>query len=195
MSYDKTTLSIAFAGNRLLASGALEDVAAAVKRAADQDGSRMALVFDAVTSKPIDLDLRGTIAEVCGRLPAAAPPESRSPGRPKLGVVAREVTLLPRHWDWLSGQPGGASVALRKLVDAARKAASPATDLRAGCDSLYRFMAATAGDFPGFEEALRALFAGDRHRFSSLIGPWPADIQTHIKTLSRAAFGAETADD
>ena len=23
-----------------------------------------------------------------------------------------------RHWDWLSAQPGGASVALRKLVDA-----------------------------------------------------------------------------
>ncbi len=78
------------------------------------------------------------------------PAEPRGRGRPKLGVVAREVTLLPRHWDWLNAQPGGASVALRKLVEQARRANGDADRARAAREAAYHFMSAMAGDLPAF---------------------------------------------
>jgi uncharacterized protein len=185
MTYDNKTNCVAFSGGRLIGFGSLDEVAAAVKRATDADTSFMALVFDANTSAPIDLDLRGTQADVLARLPQAPP---RGPGRPKLGVTAREITLLPRHWDWLATQPGGASVALRKLVEQAAKRDAEGGNVRLGQNALYKFMAAIAGDFPSYEEAIRALFAGDRALFVDLIAAWPADIQTHIQHLANAAF-------
>ena len=103
----------------------------------------------------------------------AAPTDRAGAGRPKLGVVAREVTLLPRHWDWLDAQPGGASVALRKLVEEARRATGDADRARAARDAAYHFMSAMAGNLPTFEEASRALFAGDRRRLAALIAPGP----------------------
>src|SRR5579863_6549713 len=112
---------------------------------------------------------------------ASAP---RGRGRPKLGVVAREVTLLPRHWDWLASQPGGASVALRKLVEEARRANGDRDRHRAARDAAYHFMSAMAGNFNGFEEASRALFADDRGRFGELIAAWPDDIRDHIVALA-----------
>jgi uncharacterized protein len=112
----------------------------------------------------------------------------RGPGRPKLGVVAREVTLLPRHWQWLSGQPGGASVALRKLVDAARHANSAKDRVRQSQEAAYRFMSAMAGDAPGFEEAARSLFAGDARRFEQCLGAWPEDVRDHTRTLAENAL-------
>ena len=113
----------AFRGNTLLASGPLAEVAMAVKQALEQGTSEPVLTFDDATGRVIDLDLRGSEADIIARLsppqPANAPARGR--GRPKLGVVAREVTLLPRHWEWLAAQPGGASVTLRRLVDEARR--------------------------------------------------------------------------
>ncbi|MGB6081560.1 MAG: DUF2239 family protein, partial [Xanthobacteraceae bacterium] len=103
---------------------------------------------------------------------------------PKLGVVAREVTLLPRHWDWLSMQPGGASVALRKLVEEARRRNGDHDRARMARDAAYHFMSTMAGNLPGFEEASRALFASDRHRFAELIASWPPDIRDHIVKLA-----------
>ena len=91
-------------------------------------------------------------------------------------MVAREVTLLPRHWEWLARQPGGASITLRRLVEAARKGDTGAADARARTEAAYRFMAAMAGDLPGFEEAARALFAGDRARLEIHMSQWPPDI-------------------
>ena len=110
--------------------------------------------------------------------------EPRGRGRPKLGVVAREVTLLPRHWDWLAAQPGGASVALRKLVDEARRASGDKDRSAQARDAAYHFMSAMAGNLPQFEEASRALFADDRRRFTGLIADWPADIRDHIVKLA-----------
>jgi hypothetical protein len=104
-------------------------------------------------------------------------------------VVAREVTLLPRHWDWLARQPGGASTALRKLVEAARRTVSPAAELRRAQTALYRFMTAMAGDAAGYEEAIRALFAGDRVRFNALTEGWPVDVRDHAWRIAPAAFG------
>lgn len=183
----------AFAGDRLLASGPLAEVALAVRRAAAGGGAAL-LVFDDATGRVVDLDLRGSEAEVLARLapPAAGPdaapealPGRRGRGRPRLGVVAREVTLLPRHWDWLAAQPGGASVTLRRLVEAARRADGRSE--RAARDAAYRFMTALAGDRPGYEEATRALYAGDRARFDAQVASWPADVGDHA---ARLAFGA-----
>ncbi len=193
------TTCIAFAEDAgRIASGSLRDVARAVKEALDRDGSARVLVFDAASSYPIELDLRGSVEDVIDRLPAPAEtsageedaaPEKRGPGRPKLGVVAREVTLLPRHWDWLASQPGGASVTLRKLVEAARKDNARADEIRVARESTYRFASAMAGNEPGFEEAMRALFAGDRERFEAETATWPPDVRAHALDLAAASFG------
>jgi hypothetical protein len=181
----------AFEGQRCLVSGPITEVALAIKGVTRPAASPIAIFSDS-TGRPIDLDLRGSNAEVLARLAAtsagtAEEPVSTEPrgrGRPKLGVVAREVTLLPRHWEWLSAQPGGASVALRKLVDEARKANGDRDRHRAARDAAYHFMSAMAGNLENFEEASRALFADDRRRFVSLIAPWPADIRDHAVKLA-----------
>ena len=186
----------AFEGQRRLAAGALAEVALAVKRAEQQRAAEPIVIFSDATGRAIDLDLRGDAEAILARLPspeptsdtaeAATQTEPRGRGRPKLGVVAREVTLLPRHWEWLNAQPGGASVALRKLVDQARRANGDAERHRAARDAAYHFMSAIAGNLPGFEEAARALFADDRHSFTRLIAPWPADIRDHVVKLAYA---------
>jgi uncharacterized protein len=187
------TRCTAFRGSRRIAAGDLAEVALKAKAAADQ-GEPVA-IFDDGTSEPIELDFRGSDEDVLQRLTGVgqaetspAPAESRGPGRPKLGVVAREVTLLPRHWEWLSAQPGGASVALRKLVDDARRANTGKDRVRRSQEAAYRFMSAMAGNRPGFEEATRALFAGDRARFDRLIESWPPDIRDHARMLAGPAF-------
>jgi hypothetical protein len=180
----------AFSGHHRLASGRLAEVALAVKIASGGDAPPT-VIFDDSTGRPIDLDLRGSHREIVARLSppseapeteTAAPPRGR--GRPKLGVVAREVTLLPRHWEWLGAQPGGASVALRKLVEEARRVHADRDRLRAARDAGYHFMSVMAGNLPGFEEATRALFAADRTKFDTLIAGWPADIRDHVVKLA-----------
>ena len=152
------------------------------------------LVFDAVTSEPVEIDLRGTVDDVLARLGAAAgdaPPAPRSPGRPKLGVVAREVTLLPRHWEWLASQPGGASVTLRKLVEAARKEQRRDDRRRAAQEATYRFALAMAGDEPGFEESMRALYAGDARALRGAHRVLAADVRDHARSSPADAFVSE----
>jgi hypothetical protein len=160
------TQVIAFHDSQTIAFGDLHIVAAAVKNLLDRDPSAHVLIFDAITSDLIELDFRGTLDDMLSRLePAPVPDSHRGPGRPRLGVVAREVTLLPRHWDWLNSQPGGASVALRKLVEHARKDHAGKDRIRRAQESAYRFLSAMAGNEPGFEEALRALFTGNATQF------------------------------
>ncbi len=188
---------IAFVGDHCLAYGAMRDVATRVKLRVDADPDAQILVFDAQESTPIELDLRGSLDAVLARLPAVeavADPvtaqdqaPARSPGRPKLGVTAREVTLLPRHWEWLAGQSGGASVALRKLVEQAMRANADMDRLRLMRESTYRFMTAMAGNAPGHEEAVRALFAGDGEKLKSTIKDWPTDIRAHVLRLLETA--------
>lgn len=144
------------------------------------------LVFDNETGRQIDLDTRGTPEEISVRYDDQSSAEPRGRGRPRLGVVAREVTLLPRHWDWLGLQPGGASVALRKLVEEARRASGDRDRVRAAQDAAYRFISAIAGNLPGFEEASRALFAYDRRRFGDLIAGWPEDVRDYAIELAFA---------
>lgn len=180
-------LCTAFAGDTRLAQGALADVALAVKAALARSPMLTILTFDDVTGAVVDLDLRGSDAEISARL-APADTAARGRGRPRLGVVAREVTLLPQHWDWLAAQPGGASHALRRLVDRARREDGGRSEMRAAQEAAYRFMAAMAGNLPAFEEATRALFAADRQRFADHTAAWPRDIRQHAHRL---AWGEE----
>jgi hypothetical protein len=187
----------AFVGPRRIAAGELMSVAVTTKGFVERGGCEPILIFDDATGEQVEVDFRGTQDDLRRRLagapgesaPDAGPGASRGPGRPKLGVVAREVTLLPRHWDWLNGQPGGASVALRKLVDEARRANAGRDRVRRSQEAAYRFLSAMAGNLPGFEEATRALFAADRGRFNALVEPWPADVRDYAKTLAAGAFG------
>jgi hypothetical protein len=171
-----------FAGERRLASGAPAEVAARAHAAQQAEHDGPVLAFDDRTGRVVDLDLRGSADEVRSRYTPSAAPRAR--GRPKLGVVAREVTLLPRHWEWLAAQPGGASVALRKLVDAARRADDGETERKARQEAAFRFLSSMAGDLPGYEEAIRALFAGDRAGFDACVTAWPADVAAHARRLA-----------
>ncbi|MDB5353136.1 MAG: hypothetical protein JWN86_4383 [Planctomycetota bacterium] len=200
MVHNNEARCTAFVGTTRIAAGGVATVALKAKEAIDRGDQAPVLIFDDETSELIELDLRGTADDVLGRLEATGAgrvaeettcPESaaaRGPGRPRLGVVAREVTLLPRHWDWLSGQPGGASVALRKLVEAARRENEGQDRFRRAQESAYRFMSTMAGNLPGFEEATRAFFAGDRQRFHERIESWPVDVKDHATRLAAVVF-------
>jgi hypothetical protein len=170
-----TQTCTAFKDTQLFASGSLHEVMLALR---DAPEGTMFLVFDDRTGRAIDIDPRGTA------LPEVPVEEPRGRGRPKLGVVAREVTLLPRHWDWLGYQPGGASVALRRLVEEARKSSGDRDRVRAAQEAAYSFISAIAGNLPNFEEASRALFSYDRRQFADLIAAWPPDIRDHAIKLA-----------
>lgn len=191
---DENTQCTAFQGWKRIASGLLSDVAQKAKSVIDQGDALAVTIFDDETSRPIEIDFRGTFDDVRARIPAKSdtleiePKPARGPGRPKLGVVAREVTLLPRHWDWLNAQPGGASVALRKLVEEARRQNEGRDRIRQAQDAANRFMMTVAGDLPGFEEASRALFASDRTRFEAHIEGWPVDVRDYAGKLAAPAF-------
>lgn len=203
----------AFLGPRLVAHGSLSEVAHAAALALRGEAPPAPLlVFDA-EGHQIELDLRGSPTEVAARAAvlhrpavaeptvADAPASPRTRGRPALGVVAREVTLLPRHWEWLALQPGGASVALRRLIDEARRgerdgpqAASVAARraARAAHERCYRFVRAIAGDLPGYEEALRALFGGQAQAFEAAVKDWPEDLRAHAWRLAEGAFASKS---
>ena len=207
------TRCVAFADDHRLADGSVLEVALALNdhfsHHTDAPEARI-LVFDADTSRPVELNIAGTPEQVASRYEIAerrarealeaapdTPKANDKPrrGRPKLGVVGREVTLLPRHWQWLSKQPGGASVTLRKLVDQARRLGAADDRKREAQEAAYRFMLAIAGDRPGYEEALRALYAGRQQDFEKTIEPWPADVRDHASTLAAPAFEATEAQE
>jgi hypothetical protein len=160
---------IAFSSFELVASGPLPQVYAVASQIPG------CLIFEQETGRLVDVDPR-------------VPPrdDGPRPGRPKLGVTPREVTLLPRHWDWLATQPGGASVALRKLVEEASR--SPKAQQRKLRDAAYRFATTLVGNAPGYEEAIRALYAGQREEFTAHIEAWPADVRHTLEEITEAAF-------
>lgn len=188
------TPCIAFAGPTRLAEGPLSEVALAAKRAFDRPAAGAVLIFDMASGEQIDLSFEGSETDfaahlqvvTCQRKGTMFPESRRAVGRPKLGVTAREVTLLPRHWDWLNSQPGGASATLRKLVEYASREGRQADEARQARDATYRFIHAITGNEPGFEEASRALFAADRARFIEAIAAWPADVRAHATRLFAA---------
>lgn len=199
----------AFDNHRLFSAGPLSKVALVIKRAGELGNAGPFLTFDDATGAVVDLDLRGGEAEILERLSQrhdvisgfgsselSTDEAPRGRGRPKLGVVAREVTLLPRHWEWLARQPGGASVVLRRLVEEARRAEGGQGNERIRREAAYRFMSALAGDFPGFEEATRALFDGRLDGFEAHMAGWPKDVRTYALKLASggAASKIETQE-
>lgn len=200
MDLSASRLCTAFAGETRIAAGGLRYVASQAKAWIDHGENAPILIFDNLTSEVIEVDFRGSADEVAARFlePTAQPPaqdpipeQPRGRGRPKLGVVAREVTLLPRHWEWLRKQPGGASVALRKLVEQARRDNQARDRVRDAQTAVYRFMTTIASHLPEYEEALRALYAGNAKQFQQEIANWPPDIASHIKKLALPAFNAQ----
>ncbi len=216
LPYHRGTRCTAFAGQEKFAAGPLGEVALAAHAVVQRGQPVSVLIFDDASGRPIDIDYRGEEADVIARIPpepldgpepagdalggaggdaspgAPAPVAPRGRGRPRLGVEAREVTLLPRHWAWLATQPGGASAALRRLVDEARRGSGARDRVRGAQEGAYRFMSAMAGDAAGFEEATRALFAGDRERFEIVTRGWSPDVRAHAMFLARDAFSAAT---
>jgi hypothetical protein len=182
----------AFANSRKVASGSLRDVAQKVKKTLPKEDLAGVLIFDDETSALVEIDFRGSVEAVVGRLVVDRLDEEdekkAGPGRPKLGVVSKEVTLLPHHCSWLGLQPGGASVTLRKLVEEAKKKNFAKDRIRQAQEAAYKFMTVMAGDLAGFEEALRALYAKDSEGFAKRIKPWPKDIRDHAAKLASGAF-------
>lgn len=176
----------AFSGDRRIATGPLPELLLATKAFLDRGGDAQVLIFEDQTGKQVDFDFRGTPEQVLQR--ALPPPERHGPGRPKLGVISREVSLLPQHWEWLEKQPNGLSAALRRLVDEARKKEPEKERARRAKEAASRFMTAMAGDRPNYEEASRALFAGQGARFAQLIKRWPKDVRGHLERVAAPAF-------
>lgn len=189
---------VVFSGDRLVASGPLSSAAIEAKRVLDARPDRPLVILGTDDAATIEVDFRGSVDDVAARLAASTPtgagaPIERGPGRPKMGVVAREVTLLPRHWAWLNARPGGASATLRKLVEMEMRRSVDDDRRRAARDRTHRFMTVVAGDIPGFEEASRALFAGNRDLFNDRTAPWPLDVRDTARRFAQDAF--ETSSD
>jgi hypothetical protein len=196
MSRPRAQNYVAFAGPERIASGDLRTVAVATNALLDAHPERSVSIFDDATGRIVDLDLRA-MQEVDESLPdVIAASEShvgtgtvkRGRGRPRLGVVSKEVTLLPRHWAWLGAQRGSVSATLRRLIDEARRTHERRDAVRGAQDAAYRFMAATLGNEPGFEDAIRALYRGDEARFATAIAKWPPDLRDHGRRLAEGAF-------
>ena len=180
-----------FHGYHKLAAGTLRQIAAAYQTALKAKSASAVLIFDDATGRSTDIDLRllDSAAQAGPSQGVAMPQDEedqavRRRGRPKLGVVSREVTLLPRHWEWLAAQPGGASVVLRKLVEAARLGNGDRDARRKAQERAYHFMLALGGDLPGYEEATRALFADDLAALEKQIAGWPDDVRAHALKLA-----------
>lgn len=195
---ETTDLCTAFHGYRRIAAGPFAEVALAVVRAFDAKTAGPILIYNDTTGAVIDVDLRGTPTEITTRMARFSRPDSPPPsppaepdsavgrprGRPKLGVVSREVTLLPKHWEWLAQQPGGASVALRRLVEHAQHMDAAAIQRRLRQDAAYRFISSMAGSLPAFEEASRALFSGDPEQFRHYTAAWPIDVREYAMQIA-----------
>jgi len=176
---------VAFKGASQIAEGALHSVVLAAR---SQPSDAPVRVFDQETGEEVELDLTGSAGDVLAGLAGDPAGTTRGPGRPKLGVVSKEVTLLPRHWAWLAAQRGSVSATLRRVIDEARHLHEERDAVRRAQDSAYRFISMMAGHEPTFEEAIRALYRGDAARFDAETAPWPPDIRDHSRRLAAGAF-------
>jgi hypothetical protein len=173
----------AFAGDRRIARGTLEEILRKTKQRLQRKPDLQVLIFEDRTGRQVEFDFRRSVEEIVRRAQPEVSEQAPGPGRPRLGVVSREVSLLPRHWEWLEAHPQGISAGIRRLVDEARKRDPEGDRARSARFAASRFMSAMAGDLPKFEEASRALFAENKIGFAKLIQFWPADVRQHLDEL------------
>ncbi len=157
----------AFLRDQRLTQGALVDVA---RELATTPGGRAAQVFDDVSGDLIKLSRPEELARALVPTVVSASPRQEAVG------------LLTRHLAWLDARPGGASATLRRLVETAARDGT-GRDRRAR-DAAYRFLSMMAGDRPGFEEACRALYAGDGPRLRAAMDDWPEDVADYVAALA-----------
>lgn len=186
----------AFDGFQMISQGGLEEVALGVKRRLKSNREARILIFSDSSGKQMDLDLSGSENDALERLKIFKSHDVNTgqsgPGRPKLGVISREISLLPHHWEWLSNQSGGSSATIRRLVEEKMKDNASGKDkIKQTQEAVYTFLNAIAGDLPNFEEAIRFLYRSDKKRFRDLISEWPGDLARHTLALSGEAFAAE----
>ncbi len=189
------SVHILFEHHNCVCTGTLYEIATWIRANENDKNKPPELIFDMDSGRQIDIDTRGTDTEIQTRygVPSnedspSLQPEKGKRGRPKLGVVGREVTLLPRHWEWLDRQRGGASGTIRRLIDEARKHSAHSDGIRMAQDRTNRFISAIAGDLPGFEEATRALYSGNEVAFAENVSFWPKDVRTYTLKFSEGAF-------
>jgi hypothetical protein len=182
----------AFEGTHRLFHGSLEEVVLKIKKRLGKSENSSVLIFSDSTGKTMDFNFQGSEKDVLKRLEVYVSKdetrEASGPGRPKLGVISREVSLLPRHWEWLATQPGGASATIRKLIEEARKKSSGTVSAKQVQERVYRLMSVIAGDMAGYEEALRALYKGDKKLFSHHIKEWPRDVRDYLAEMAKPVF-------
>lgn len=194
MNTSITQQASAFIGTKILKTGPLIEVVLAMKEEVAKDKFAHILCFLDETGAMVDFDLSGTNEQVIAKLLANNTQETKEEqkaettnapksGRPKLGVTAKEVTLLPRHWEWLAAQRGGASATLRRLVELAAKDSISIETRKSAQNATYRFLQNIAGDFENYEEVLRAIFADDFEKMRKLMQNWPQDIQNYAQKL------------
>lgn len=168
-----------------LTSRDLEEVIERSQSLLSSGASQAVMIFDDATGRRTDVELGPN--QIRERLHPDATADRSGPGRPKLGVVSREISLLPRHWEWLATQPGGASAAIRRLVEEARKNRRAEEASRLAREALDKALTVLGGSRPNFEEALRALYAGQFLRLEELIAEWPEELRAHISRLTGQA--------
>jgi len=188
----------AFEGDQWVCRGPLPEVIMTVKRRMGKSENRPFLIFSDATGNTMDFNFQGSEKDVVKRLEvytandatAGSASETNGPGRPKLGVISREVSLLPRQWEWLASQSGGASAILRRLVDEERKKSIGGDTVKKHQERTYKFISVMAGDLKGYEEALRALYRKDPKTFQLHIATWPTDVKAHALKLAQPVFEA-----
>lgn len=184
----------AFENDQILTQGPLDQVVLKIKRKLGNAAHSSILIFSDQSGKIMDFNFSGSEAEVIKRLDiyvsssSPASSEIQGPGRPKLGVISREVSLLPRHWEWLAQQSSSVSAILRKMIEEAMKKSSTANETKQSQERTYQFMSVMAGNLSQYEEALRALYQKNQKLFFSLIDKWPTDIKKHVTSLAKDAF-------
>lgn len=183
-----------FEAAKMLFRGSLTEVVVKVKKRLGKSDHSPCSIFSDDTGKAIDFNFQGSEKDVLKRLEifvSETPLENSGPGRPKLGVISREVSLLPRHWEWLATQAGGASAVLRRLVDEAKKKSAEGNAIKQAQERVYKFLSVMAGDMPGYEEALRALYRKEEKKFALQIEAWPEDVKAYVLELAGPVFVEE----
>lgn len=193
---DKIETYTAFDNTSIIAHGSLRDVILKTKKILGKSENSSFLIFSDSTGKTIDFNFQGTEKEILKRLEIFVSNsdekiELARPGRPKLGVISREISLLPRHWEWLATQSSGASSSIRNLIEDAIKKSTSKVSLKQQQEKVYRVMTTLAGDLDGYEEAIRSLYKRDRESFIKFTKGWSKDLRSYLEKLTNDVFEVE----